>query len=492
MESYDVFADIARRTGGEIYVGVVGPVRAGKSTLTKRFMELLVLPNIEDEYDRQRTIDELPQSGAGRTVMTTEPKFIPDEAVRVTVAGGLALRVRLVDCVGFPIPGALGYTEDSGPRMVTTPWFDYEIPFEEAAEIGTRKVITDHAVLGLVVTTDGSFGELARESFVEAERKAVNALQEIGKPFAVVLNTARPDAPDTERLKESLEDAYGVSVIPTNCAQLDGAGLEHLMEEVLLEFPVREVNIQPPAWVLELEPEHWLRRRFDAAAAQTLLEVHRLRDVQAALHKLAGYDIVEHVDLLRMDMGTGVADIALAANEETYQQVLQEITGTDLRDRAQLVHLLRELCASKAEFERIGSALQDAQQMGYGMVQPSMDDMQFADPELVRRGNQFGVRLRAKAPSLHVIRADIEAEYTPILGTERQSEDLVNYLMEKFEDDPQKIWESQIFGRSLNEVLREGIRQKLTHMPESAQQKLQETLQRIVNEGSGGLICIIL
>lgn len=492
MESYDVFADIAQRTGGEIYVGVVGPVRAGKSTLTKRFMELLVLPNIEDGYDRQRTLDELPQSGAGRTVMTTEPKFIPDQGVAITVAGGLTLRVRLVDCVGFPIPGALGYTEDDGPRMVTTPWFDYEVPFEEAAEVGTRKVITDHAVLGLVVTTDGSFGDLARESFVDAEHKAVSELKEIGKPFAVVLNTARPDSPDTEKLRAAMFKEYGVPVIPVNCSQLDEQGLHHIMEEVLLEFPVREVNIQPPTWVLELDPEHWLRRRFEDAAAQTLETVQRLRDVQPALHRLAGYDVVERVDLLRMDMGTGIADIALEAREEVFQQVLQEISGIDLRDRAALVRLLRELCSARAELDRIGSALQEARQVGYGVVPPTMADMQFADPELVRRGNQFGVRLRAKAPSLHLIRADVEAEYTPILGTERQSEDLVHYLMEKFEDDPQKIWDSQIFGRSLNDVLREGIRQKLNHMPETAQQKLQETLQRIVNEGSGGLICIIL
>jgi stage IV sporulation protein A len=492
MEGYDVFADIAQRTGGDVYVGVVGPVRTGKSTLIRRFVELLVLPHIQDPYDRERTLDSLPQGGAGRTVMTTEPKFIPDEGVAIVIGDQLHLRVRLVDCVGFPVPGALGYEEESGPRLVATPWFDYEIPFEEAAEVGTRKVITDHAVLGLVVTTDGSFGELARESFVAAEERAVRELQEIGKPFVVVLNTARPDSPDAQALRQRLEDQYGVPVLAVNCAQLDAAAVERIMEEVLYQFPVREVDIQPPAWVLELDEAHWLRRRFQDLAQETLEGIRRLRDVQAALHRLAGYDVVDRVDLVRMDMGTGVAEIALTAREEVFQQVLEDITGVDLRERAQLVRLLRELTAAKAEFDRVGGALREVRQVGYAVVTPDLGDMSFEEPELVRRGSQFGVRLRAKAPSLHLIRVDVEAEYTPILGNERQSEDLVHYLMEKFEDDPQKIWDSQIFGRTLHDVLREGIRQKLGRIPDGTQHKIQETLQRIVNEGSGGLICIIL
>ena len=492
MEGYDIFADIAQRTGGEIYIGVVGPVRTGKSTLIKRFMELLVLPNIADPYDRERAMDELPQSGAGRTVMTTEPKFIPDEGVAVTIGGNLGLRVRLVDCVGFPVPGALGYAEESGPRMVRTPWFDYEIPFEEAAEVGTRKVITDHAVMGLVVTADGSFGDLARDSFVASEEKAVQELRDLGKPFAIVLNTARPDSPDAEALAAELREKYATPVLAVNCGQLDEAGIERIMEEVLYEFPVREVNIQQPAWVLELPAEHWLRRRFDQVAAETLEGVRRLRDVQPALHRLAGYDVVERVDLLRMDMGSGVAEISLSAREEVFQQALEEISGVDVSEKANLVRLLRELVFAKGEYDRVGEALREVRQVGYAMVTPELADMTFEEPELVRRGVQFGVRLKAKAPSLHFIRADVEAEYTPILGTERQSEDLVHYLMEKFEDDPQKIWESQIFGRSLHDVLREGIRQKLQHMPETAQHKLAETLTRIINEGSGGLICIIL
>ncbi len=492
MEGYDIFSDIAQRTGGEIYIGVVGPVRTGKSTLIKRFMDLLVIPNIGDSYERERALDAMPQSGAGRTVMTTEPKFIPDEGVAIQVGPNLSLRVRLVDCVGFPIPGALGYTEESGPRMVVTPWFDYEIPFEEAAEVGTRKVITDHAVIGLVVTCDGSFGDLARESFVAAEERAVAELQEIGKPFAVIVNSGRPDAPDTLDLVEQLREKYGAAVTAVNAAQLDEAGLQRILEEVLYEFPVRELQIEPPAWVVELPADHWLRQRFDQAAAETVEAVRRLRDVQPALHRLAGYDIVERVDLQRMDMGSGEAGISLTAREEIFQQILQEIAGVDVTEKANLVRLLRELMQAKGELDRVGDALREVRQVGYAMVAPDLADMTFEDPELVRRGGQFGVRLKAKAPSLHLIRADVEAEYTPILGTERQSEDLVHYLMEKFEDDPQKIWDSQIFGRSLNDVLREGIRQKLTHVPESAQQKLQETLQRIINEGSGGLICIIL
>jgi stage IV sporulation protein A len=492
MEGFDVYADIARRTGGEVYLGVVGPVRTGKSTFVKRFMELLVLPNITDPYVRERAVDELPQSGAGRTVMTTEPKFVPDQGIEVALGEGLSVRVRLVDSVGFPVPGALGYEEDGTPRMVVTPWFDYEIPFEEAAEVGTRKVITDHATIGVVVTTDGSFGELARESFVAAERRAVSEIANLGKPFVVLLNTARPDSPDARALADSLRGEYGVAVLPVSVAAMTEEDLRRILREVLYEFPVREASVRVAAWVKELDPGHGLRRRLEEAAAAAAEAIKRVRDAEAAVRRLGENDVVGRVDLTRVDLGTGVVEIDLDAPDAAYYAVLREISGVDLSERAALVRLLRELVAAKREYDRVAEALAEVRQMGYGVVVPDLADMTFEEPELVRRGNQFGVRLRAKAPSLHLIRADVEAEYTPILGTERQSEDLVNYLMEKFEDDPSKIWESQIFGRSLHDLLREGIRGKLARMPEAAQQKLQETLQRIVNEGSGGLICIIL
>jgi stage IV sporulation protein A len=491
MEGSDIFRDIAQRTGGEIYVGVVGPVRTGKSTFIKRFMELLVLPNIADPYERERAVDEMPQSSAGRTVMTVEPKFIPDQGVQVSLGDGLDVRVRLVDSVGFPVPGALGYAEEGGPRMVMTPWFDYEIPFEEAAEVGTRKVITDHSTIGVVVTSDGSFGELARESFVDAEARAVGELRSLGKPFIVLLNSARADSPDAQALAAGLEVEYGARVVPLNCAALELPEVSYLLREVLYEFPVREVDVVTPAWVRELESAHWLRRRFDELAAEAAASTRRLREVTELLRRLGQEEAVGRADLAQLDLGTGNVRILVEAREELFQQVLRDIAGVDVSERANLVRLLRELVYAKREYDQVAEGLQEARQAGYGIVMPQLGDMTFEEPEMVRRGNQFGVRLRAKAPSLHLIRCDVEAEYTPILGNERQSEDLVNYLVEKFEDDPQKIWDSQIFGRSLHDLLREGIRSKIQHMPENAQQKLQDTLQRIVNEGSAGLICIL-
>lgn len=492
MEGFDVYADIARRTGGEIYLGVVGPVRTGKSTFVKRFMELLVLPRIEDPFVRERTVDELPQSAAGRTVMTAEPKFVPDQGIEVELGEDLAVKVRLVDSVGFPVPGALGYSEEGTPRMVVTPWFDYEIPFEEAAEVGTRKVIADHATIGVVVTADGSFGDLARESFVEAEQEAISRIKDLGKPFVVLLNSARPDSPDAVALASSLRDAYGVAVIPVNLPALTDQELRGILREVLYEFPVREAAVRVAAWIAELDPAFALRRRIEEAAAAAQAEIRRVRDVEAAAAQLRENDVVGSAEVTTCDLGSGTVELDVDAPESVYQDVLRDITGVDLSDKAAQVRLLRELVTAKIEYDRVADALAEVRQVGYGVVFPDLADMTFEEPEMVRRGNQFGVRLRARAPSLHLIRADIDAEYTPLLGTERQSEDLVNYLLEKFEDDASKIWESQIFGRSLHDVLREGIRGKLARMPETAQQKIQETVQRIVNEGGGGLICIIL
>lgn len=492
MEGFDVYADIARRTDGEIYLGVVGPVRTGKSTFVKRFMELLVLPNIEDPFSRERTIDELPQSGAGRTVMTTEPKFVPDQGIEVDLGDGLAVKVRLVDSVGFPVPGALGYAEDGTPRMVVTPWFDYEIPFEEAAAVGTRKVIADHATIGVVVTSDGSFGDLARESFVAAEQEAVNEIKDLGKPYVVLLNSTRPESPDAVALADSLRDAYGVAVVPVNVAVLTEEDLRGILREVLHEFPVREAIVRVADWLKELEPGQGLRRRVEEAAALAAAALKKIRDVEAVIQQLLETDGVGQASLAKCDLGTGSVEIDVDAPVSAYQAVLRDITGVDLEEKASVIRLLRELTTAKREYDHVADALQEVRQVGYGVVVPDLGDMTFEEPELVRRGNQFGVRLKARAPSLHLIRTEVEAEYTPILGTERQSEDLVHYLMEKFEDDASKIWESQIFGRSLHDLLREGIRGKLARMPESAQQKIQETLQRIVNEGGGGLICIIL
>lgn len=492
MEEFNVYKDIAERTGGDIYIGVVGPVRAGKSTFVKKFMELLIIPNIADPFARQRAIDELPQSGAGRTVMTTEPKFVPDDGVEVTLGDAIACRVRLVDSVGFPVEGALGYTEEYGPRMVTTPWFDYDIPFEEAAEVGTRKVIADHSTIGLVVTTDGTFGEIPRENYVEPERRAIAAIKELGKPFLVILNTARPHDPNTRNLAVQMEQEYGATVLPVNLNRLDREGVTAILEQVLYEFPVQEVDMAIPGWVQELESGHWLRRQFEEAVAVAGQTIRRVRDVEPAVRQLANHDFVARAQLVSLDLATGVASVELEAKEELFYQALRDITGVDVGDKQALMRVMRELAHAKGEYERIGDAWEEAREVGYGVVSPRLEDMDFQEPELVRKGNQFGVRLKAKAPSYHIIRTDVEAEYTPILGTERQSEDLMNYLMEKFEDDPRKIWESNIFGKSLSELLRDGIRNKLERVPEQAQKKFQETLQRLVNEGGGGIIVIMI
>lgn len=491
MEEFNIFEDIARRTGGDVYIGVVGPVRSGKSTLIKKFMELLVIPNITEPFERERAIDEMPQSAGGRMVMTTEPKFIPSDGVNVELSGALQVRVRLVDSVGFPVEGALGYTEEDGPRMVRTPWFDYDIPFEEAAEVGTRKVIADHSTIGLVVTADGTFGEIPRENYEAAERRAIQEIRDLGKPFLVLLNTARPFDPGTRALAARMEDDYGVTVMPANIARLDREGVTAILEQVLYEFPVQEVHIPLPGWVGELDSVHPVRRRFEDAVAAARQNIRRVRDVDAAVRQLGGHEFVERAALARMDLGTGTAEVELEAREELFYKALQDITGVDINDKQTLMRLMRELVHAKAEFDKVGAAWRDAGELGYGIVFPGMADMNFEEPELVRKGNQFGVRLQATAASYHIVRADVRAEYTPILGTEKQSEELMNYLMEKFEDDPRKIWESNIFGKSLNELLRDGIRAKIERMPENAQKKFQETLQRVVNEG-GGVIFIII
>mgnify|MGYP000191635783 CR=1 FL=1 len=492
MEKFDIFRDIAERTKGDIYLGVVGPARTGKSTLIKKFMELLVLPHIKNPHDLERATDELPQSGAGRTIMTTEPKFIPEGGVEVVLKDSISLRVRLVDCVGYPVEGAIGYDEESGPRMVVTPWFDYEIPFEEAAEIGTKKVIDEHATLGLVVTTDGSITEIPREAYVPAEEKVVTQLKEIGKPFVVALNTTAPGSKATLQLAEELSEKYDVPVVPVNCLRVTQDDLYLVMEQILYEFPVNEVNIDLPGWVEELEPGHWLRREFEEMIASTVGKIRRLRDIDTAMEDLGQKEIVQDVVLSQMDLGSGVANLVMTAKEELFFQALEEMVGEPVEGKEGLVRLMRDLVVARKEYSRLAGALQDVEETGYGLVPPSKDQMLFEDPELIRRGNQFGVKLRASAPSLHLIRADIRTEVTPIMGTEKQCEELVHYIMEQFEDDPKKLWESHVFGKSMHDLVKEGIENKLLRMPQNAQQKLQETLERIINEGSGGLICIII
>lgn len=492
MEQLDIFRDIAERTGGDIYIGVVGGVRTGKSTFIKRFMDLMVIPNIKNVYDKERTRDELPQSGAGRTVMTTEPKFVPDEAVEIIVGQNLKMNVRLVDNVGYRVEGALGFEEEDGPRMVTTPWFEEPIPFEEAAEIGTRKVITEHSTIGVVVTTDGSITDIPRENYVEAEERVINELNEISKPFVVVLNSTRPHALETVQLAEELRDKYDIPVLPLDCAEMTQSDIMKILKEILLEFNVTEVNIEIPKWIEELDVQHWLRTKFESAVRQAIQQVNRVRDIETATATLAENDFVEEVILVEMNMGTGTANISMSARAGLFHEIIKEQTGFDISGDHDLFRLVKELAVAKREYDKVATALQEVRETGYGVVTPRLDEMNLEEPELIRQGNRFGVRLKASAPSLHVIRADITTEITPIIGTEKQCEELVRYILNEFEDNPKQIWDSQIFGKSLHDLVREGIQNKLHRMPENAQVKLQETLQRIVNDGSGGLICIII
>lgn len=491
MEKFDLFRDIAERTGGDIYIGVVGPVRTGKSTFIKRFMENMVLPNITDPYEKERAKDELPQSAGGKTIMTTEPKFIPNEAVEISVNENVSVHVRLVDCVGYTVEGALGYEEDDGPRMVLTPWFENEIPFQEAAEIGTRKVIAEHSTIGLVVTTDGSVTDLPRDKYIAAEERVVNELKELEKPFLVILNTNKPTAKETRELVAKLETSYDVPVIPIDCAQLNQDDVYAVLQEVLYEFPVKEVNISLPKWIEELTEDHWLREKFTTAVEEVIQYVKRLRDIDRAIDDLSGYDFIADVILHDMDLGSGIAVIEITARGDLFYQVLEELTGFTISGEHHLLRLMQDLSVAKREYDKMAGALEQVRESGYGIVPPQIEEMILEEPEIIRTGNRFGVRLKASAPSLHIIKTDIQAEISPIIGTEKQSEELIQYLMREFEGEPEKIWRTNLFGKSLNSLVRESIQNKLSGMPESAQIKLRDTLQRVVNEGSGGLICII-
>jgi len=487
-----ILNDIAERTGGDIYLGVVGPVRTGKSTFIKRFMEMMVIPNIKDAYDQERAKDELPQSGAGRTITTTEPKFVPNEAVEISTNNGISLKVRMVDCVGYSVDGALGYEENEEPRMVRTPWFDYEVPFEEAAEIGTRKVIADHSTIGLVVTTDGSISDIPRKNYEEPEERVITELKELNKPFIVILNSTRPYDRETMNLAEELSEKYGVSVIPTDVSLMSVDQMLGILEEVLYEFPVQEVNIKLPRWVDELDEEFWLRESLEDSIRDVLNGIKKVRDIDRAIEKLSDLENISYVSLEEMSLGSGTATINVTVPETLFYRSLSDVSGFNVEGTHDILRLMKDLSVAKKEYDKVSPALEEVRETGYGVVTPRLEEMFLEEPELIRQGSRFGVKLKAKAPSLHIIRADITTEITPIIGTEKQCEELVRYMLDEFEENPAKIWESNIFGKSLHDLVREGIQNKLHRMPENAQIKLQDTLQRIVNDGSGGLICIII
>ncbi len=455
-------------------------------------MDLVVLPNIQNTHKRERARDELPQSAAGRTIMTTEPKFVPNEAVEITIGDNLKLKTRLVDCVGYLVNNALGYMENEVPRMVKTPWSDEEMPFEVAAEIGTKKVITEHSTIGILVTTDGSITEIPREDYVEAEERVVKELKELNKPFVIVLNTNNPYSDYTKELSRTLEDKYQVAVIPTDCTNLNMEDVNDIFGKILYEFPVERINLNFPGWVDGLDDEHPLKQELYTNIKEAFKNTNAVKNINAGIERINSTEIVKQTTIKEINLGNGSVSLEITLQEELFYQVLTEITGVDVQNEADLFSTISNLANVKKEYDKVAIALEEVKQKGYGIVTPTMEELILDEPEMVKQGSRFGVRLRAKAPSIHMIRADIETEVSPIVGSEKQSEELVNYLLSEFENDPIKIWESNIFGKNLHELVNEGLQNKLSRMPEDAQEKLQETLERIINEGSGGLICIIL
>ena len=455
-------------------------------------MDLLVIPNIENEYKKERAKDELPQSAAGRTIMTTEPKFIPNEAVEITLGNNLKLKTRLVDCVGYLVDDAIGYLENDTPRMVKTPWSDEEMPFTVAAEIGTKKVIQEHSTIGVLVTTDGSITDIPRNSYLEAEERVVKELKELNKPFVIVLNSSNPYSEDTKQLANQLQEKYEIAVIPVDCSNLNMDDINDIFGKILYEFPIEQLNINFPRWVDGLDDEHWLKQTLYSDVQNAFSDVRLLKQIDVGTSKIQHTEVITKTTIDEIQLGTGSVTLSVNLKEDLFYQVLTEISGVTVTNEGDLFSIISELAKVKKEYDKIAYALEEVKAKGYGIVTPSMNELILDEPEMVKQGSRFGVKLKAKAPSIHMIRADIETEVSPIVGSEKQSEELVNYLLSEFESDPQKIWDSNIFGKSLHELVNEGLQNKLYRMPEDAQMKLQETLERIINEGSGGLICIIL
>lgn len=499
----NIYRDISERTGGEIYIGVVGPVRTGKSTFIKKFMEELVLPNIEGDYDKKRATDEMPQSAGGRTVMTTEPKFVPDEAVTISMDDGTVMKVKMIDCVGYLVPGILGDTEEGETRMVHTPWSEEPMPFEKAAETGTRKVIAEHSTIGILVTSDGSVGELPRENYIEAEERVAGELSELGKPFAVILNSAHPDSQEAVALAMELERKYAAPVALLNCLDTDASDIEEILKMIIPEFPIREISVELPAWTGVLDTGHWLRGVMSDGIMSSLAGVTKAEDINSFRKTLAekiSEGLAENTEtgsaataeIAEINMGTGCAKVEIRLPDELFYRIIGDMTGIEMSGEADLLATLRSLSQVKREYDRFAEAIDAVNETGYGIVMPEMEDLTLDEPEIVKQSGGYGIRLRATAPSIHMIRAGIETELNPIVGTEQQSEELVRYLLEEFEGDPGGIWNTNLFGKSIYELVNEGLHSKLDHMPQDAREKFGETLSKVINEGSQGLICIIL
>ncbi|MFT4107275.1 MAG: stage IV sporulation protein A [Lacrimispora sp.] len=491
MDNYNVYSDIKARTNGEIYIGVVGPVRTGKSTFIKRFMELMVLPVMEDEHQKTQTRDELPQSAAGKTVMTTEPKFIPKEAASLHLGDGIEAKVRLIDCVGFMVDGAAGHIENDEERLVKTPWFDYDIPFTKAAEIGTRKVINDHSTIGVVITTDGTIGELKRPNYIAAEERTVDELKVLGKPFIILLNSAKPYSDETTELAKDMSEKYGVTVLPVNCEQLKKEDVNNILERVLKEFPVTEMDFFIPKWLEILPATHWLKAQAIQVAKDMVKKVSHMKDVTSSL--LEGVaENVRSVKVQNMNMADGSIEMAMDVDDSYYYQILSDYVGIPIEGEYQLMQILSELAKMRTEYEKVNQAMNQVRMKGYGVVTPERSEILLDEPEVIKHGNKYGVKMRAEAPSINLIKTHIQTEIAPIVGSEQQAEDLIAYIKESARNSEEGIWNTNIFGKSIEQIVEDGIQVKVSQLTEDCQIKLQETLQKIINDSNGGMICIII
>ncbi len=491
LGQFDVYNDIQARTGGEIYIGVVGPVRTGKSTFIKRFMDLLVIPNIEDVHSRERAIDELPQAAAGRTIMTTEPKFIPKEAAEIAFDDETKVKIRLIDCVGYMVDGAAGHIEDQHERMVKTPWFEHEIPFTQAAEIGTRKVINDHSTIGVVVTTDGSFGELPRSSYRFPEERTINELKHLGKPFIVLLNTSKPYSNDTLKIAEEMSLDYNVPVLPVNAEQLKKDDINRIMETILSVFPITELDFFMPKWAEMLPADHWLKVDLISTVKNLFQNITRVQDAKAQNFNTDS-KYVKRFKIDKVDMQNGTVSVNVEFDDMYYYKILSDLIGVPITGEYQLISTLRELAAKKSEYEKVSFAAEQVRSKGYGIVSPLKDEIRIEEPEVMKHGNKYGVKIKASAPSIHMIKADIMTEVAPIVGSEEQARDLIGYINANAKENPEGIWETNIFGKTIRQLVDDGINSKINKLTDESQLKLQETMQKIINDSNGGLICIII